>query len=59
MCFLNSIGNILIGKSSKRPVLLDFGLTKEVTDDIRFNFAKLIVAANEQGIDVAIVGVSS
>ena len=33
-----------------KPVLLDFGLTKEIDDDVRYNFAKLLVAVAEQDI---------
>lgn len=43
-------GNILVESASKTPVLLDFGLTKKLTPEIRFQFAKLLVAADEQGI---------
>lgn len=42
-------GNILIDCNTLQPVLLDFGLTKELDEKTRFNFAKLIVAADEQG----------
>ena len=32
-----------------KPVLLDFGLTKKVSEDKRFYFSKLLVSAAEQG----------
>ena len=43
-------GNILVSTDSRMPVLLDFGLTKELTDDTKYNFARMIVAADEQDI---------
>ena len=43
-------GNILIDRNDKRVVLLDFGLTKELSPEVRFNFAKMIVAADEGDI---------
>lgn len=33
-----------------KPVLLDFGLTKDIEDEVRYNFAKLLVAVAEQDI---------
>ena len=43
-------GNILVEIATKRAVLLDFGLTKELSEDARYYFAKLLVAAAEQGL---------
>jgi predicted unusual protein kinase regulating ubiquinone biosynthesis (AarF/ABC1/UbiB family) len=40
----------MVDKNTLSPVLLDFGLTKEVNEKTRFNFAKLLVAAAEQDI---------
>lgn len=40
----------MVDRHSLKPVLLDFGLTKEVTPQIRYYFAKLLVAAAEQDI---------
>jgi aarF domain-containing kinase len=42
-------GNLLVDRDTLKPVLLDFGLTKEITESTRFYFAKLLVAAAEQG----------
>ena len=40
----------MVDRHSLKAVLLDFGLTKEVTPQIRYHFAKLLVAAAEQDI---------
>ena len=40
----------MVDRHSLKPVLLDFGLTKEVAPNIRYYFAKLLVAAAEQDI---------
>ena len=54
-------GNILLdSQHGCSPVLLDFGLTKELTQSERYHFAKLIVAADEgdiHGLLVALEGV--
>lgn len=38
-------------KVTLKPVLLDFGLTKQVTPEARFYFSKLLVSAAEQGTE--------
>jgi predicted unusual protein kinase regulating ubiquinone biosynthesis (AarF/ABC1/UbiB family) len=38
-----------VDSSTLKPVLLDFGLTKEVSPEARFYFSKLLVSAAEQG----------
>lgn len=43
-------GNLLIQTPSLQPVLLDFGLTKEIDPKTRHYFAKLLVAAAEQDV---------
>lgn len=43
-------GNLLVDTQTKKPVLLDFGLTKEISDDIKFNFCKFVVATDEMDI---------
>ena len=43
-------GNILIDTTDFNPVLLDFGLTKEISDEIKNGFAKMIVSAEEGDI---------
>ena len=40
----------MVDRHTLKPVLLDFGLTKEVTPSVRYYFAKLLVAAAEQDI---------
>lgn len=45
-------GNILIERGSRKPVLLDFGLTKELPLAIRLTFAQIVVAV----IDSDLVG---
>jgi len=42
-------GNILVDRHTKKAVLLDFGLVKELDLATRYHFAKLLVAAAEQG----------
>ena len=46
---LHWAGNLLVDVNTLKPVLLDFGLTKEVTPEARFHFSKLLVSAAEQG----------
>mmetsp|Transcript_39791 Transcript_39791/g.106135 ORF Transcript_39791/g.106135 Transcript_39791/m.106135 type:complete len:751 (+) Transcript_39791:75-2327(+) len=41
-------GNILVDRTTLMPVLLDFGLTKELDAHTRYNFARLLVAVAEQ-----------
>lgn len=43
-------GNILIDSKTMTPVLLDFGLTKELPQDVKVNFARMLVAADESDI---------
>ena len=43
-------GNLLLEKSTLEPFLLDFGLTKSISAEIRYGFSKMIVAADEADI---------
>ena len=39
-------------RNTKKAVLLDFGLVKELDLETRYHFAKLLVAAAEQDVQV-------
>jgi aarF domain-containing kinase len=41
-------GNILVERSTRMPILLDFGFVKEVPEKIRIAFCRLLVSAAEQ-----------
>eukprot|EP00746_Dinoflagellata_sp_MGD_P149183 gnl/MRDRNA2_/MRDRNA2_81254_c0_seq1.p1 gnl/MRDRNA2_/MRDRNA2_81254_c0~~gnl/MRDRNA2_/MRDRNA2_81254_c0_seq1.p1 ORF type:complete len:989 (+),score=202.81 gnl/MRDRNA2_/MRDRNA2_81254_c0_seq1:378-2969(+) len=41
-------GNMLVERSTRMPILLDFGFVKEVPEKIRIAFCRLLVSAAEQ-----------
>lgn len=43
-------GNLLVDRKTLSPVLLDFGLTKEISQELKFAFSKMIVAADENDL---------
>jgi aarF domain-containing kinase len=43
-------GNLMVDVHTLKPVLLDFGLTKAISEGVRYNFAKLLVAVAEQDV---------
>ena len=43
-------GNLLVDRKTLSPVLLDFGLTKEISEELKFAFSKMIVAADENDL---------
>lgn len=43
-------GNMLVERSSKMPILLDFGFVKEVPEKTRIAFCRMVVSAAEQDL---------